>query len=123
MTSGPASILYDNTKLAVVRILGLIVYGAMLQAGMGHLAYEDLPACLSRELREELDVGCRIGPEILSTTHCYEDGSVELHFLACELAGDPLGLEARWPRVESPQRDLVELPVALRVELEGRAGQ
>jgi mutator protein MutT len=60
---------------------------------------ETLSACLTRELREELNVAVRIGREILRTTHGYEDRSVELHFLECELAGEPqpqLGQEMRW---------------------------
>jgi 8-oxo-dGTP diphosphatase len=65
---------------------------------------ESLGACLARELREELDVDARIGPEILATTHAYSDRRVELHFLRCELFGEPtpqLGQEMRWvPRAE-----------------------
>ena len=65
---------------------------------------ETLSDCLTRELREELNVAARIGREILRTTHGYEDRSVELHFLECELAGEPqpqLGQEMRWvPKCE-----------------------
>ncbi|MBL8775539.1 MAG: TetR/AcrR family transcriptional regulator [Acidimicrobiales bacterium] len=32
---------------AVVRLLGIIISGTMLQAGMGHLSYEDLPGTLA----------------------------------------------------------------------------
>jgi mutator protein MutT len=67
-------------------------------------AGESLASCLRRELREELDVDGTIGAEILSTTHHYPGRSVELHFLACTLYGDPspqLGQEMRWiPRGE-----------------------
>jgi len=55
--------------------------------------------CLARELREELAVDARIGAEILSTTHRYPERSVELHFLACELNGEPAPQQAqemRW---------------------------
>jgi 8-oxo-dGTP diphosphatase len=65
---------------------------------------EALGVCLARELREELDVDARVGPEILSTTHAYPDRHVELHFIRCELFGEPkpqLGQEMRWvPRAE-----------------------
>jgi len=65
---------------------------------------ESLGACLARELREELDVDARVGAEILTTTHAYSDRRVELHFMACELFGEPkpqLGQEMRWvPRAE-----------------------
>ena len=65
---------------------------------------ESLAASLARELREELDVDVRIGQELFATSHAYDDRHVELHFLACELVGDPrpvLGQEMRWvPRGE-----------------------
>ena len=67
-------------------------------------AGESLSDCLMRELREELKAAARIGSEIHATTYRYEDRIVELHFLECELAGDPqpqLGQEMRWvPRGE-----------------------
>jgi len=64
---------------------------------------ETLTACLARELREELDVGARIGPEVYTVTHAYPERSVELHFFQCELAGDPrpqIGQEMRWVKRE-----------------------
>jgi mutator protein MutT len=67
-------------------------------------AHETHAACLARELREELDVDARIGEEIFATTHTYPDRGVELHFLRCELIGDPVpqfGQEMQWvPRAE-----------------------
>ena len=60
---------------------------------------ESLEACLARELREELDVGATVGAEIYTTTHAYPERRVELHFLRCEIDGDPrplLGQEIRW---------------------------
>jgi 8-oxo-dGTP diphosphatase len=77
-------------------------------------AGEPLDACLARELREELDVEARVGGEIFATTHDYGDRRVELHFLRCDLRGEPrpqLGQEMRWvPRdelatLEFPQAD------------------
>jgi 8-oxo-dGTP diphosphatase len=62
-------------------------------------AGESLEACLARELREELDVEARVGKEIFTTTHAYPDRRVELHFLRCELHGEPqpqLGQDMRW---------------------------
>jgi mutator protein MutT len=64
---------------------------------------ETLTACLVRELKEELDVEARVGPEMYSVTHAYPERSVELHFFACELVGDPrpqIGQEMRWVRRE-----------------------
>jgi 8-oxo-dGTP diphosphatase len=60
---------------------------------------ESLSACLERELREELDVSARAGDEILVTGHNYPDRRIELHFLRCELLGEPrpqLGQDMRW---------------------------
>jgi mutator protein MutT len=60
---------------------------------------EDHAACLARELREELAVDVTVGDEVLATTHAYADRSVELHFMRCELGGDPapqIGQEMRW---------------------------
>jgi len=67
-------------------------------------AGESLAACLARELREELDVDARVGVEVFTTTHIYPERRVELHFLQCELEGEPrplIGQEMRWvPRAE-----------------------
>jgi mutator protein MutT len=62
-------------------------------------AGESLDACLARELREELDVEARVGEEVFTTTHTYADRRVELHFLRCELHGEPrpqIGQDMRW---------------------------
>jgi 8-oxo-dGTP diphosphatase len=64
---------------------------------------ESLCDCLARELREELDVAVAVGPEVLATLHEYPDRQVELHFLRCELLGDPvpqLGQAMAWVRRE-----------------------
>ncbi|HKT79014.1 MAG TPA: (deoxy)nucleoside triphosphate pyrophosphohydrolase [Vicinamibacterales bacterium] len=62
---------------------------------------ETLAACLARELREELDVSASVGRELLVTTHTYSDRRVELHFMACEIEGEPASQhhqEVRWLR-------------------------
>ena len=80
-------------------------------------AGETLPACLARELREELDVDVAVGEEVLTTVHAYPDRSVELHFLRCELIGEPapkLGQQMQW----AARADLGQLPFpAADVEL------
>jgi 8-oxo-dGTP diphosphatase len=76
-------------------------------------AGESLAACLVRELREELDVGATVGGEIHATTHAYPERSVELHFLRCEIDGEPrplLGQEVRW--VARGELALLEFPAA-----------
>jgi len=60
---------------------------------------ESLTACLTRELREELAVEAGVHHEILSACHDYPDRRVELHFLRCAVAGEPVpqqGQEMRW---------------------------
>jgi 8-oxo-dGTP diphosphatase len=60
---------------------------------------ESLAACLRRELQEELGIDAIVGAEVFAVTHHYPDRTVELHFLACELTGQPvpqLGQEMRW---------------------------
>ena len=65
---------------------------------------ESLQNCIARELREELNVDVHVGEEVFTATHEYPERTVELHFLRCELAGEPvpqLGQEIRWvPRQE-----------------------
>jgi 8-oxo-dGTP diphosphatase len=64
---------------------------------------ESRTACLKREILEELGTDVRIGPEIFVVEHAYPERIVELHFFACELAGEPsplLGQEIRWVRRE-----------------------
>ena len=76
-------------------------------------AGESLEVCLARELREELDVEARVGAEIFTTTHTYTDRRVELHFLRCELEGEPqpqLGQELRWVRRD--ELEMLEFPPA-----------
>ena len=84
-------------------------------------AGESLEHCLARELREELAVDARIGMEVFTTTHAYDDRRIELHFFACDLIGEPrplLGQEMRWvgrrelARLQFPPAD-AELIVAL----------
>lgn len=65
---------------------------------------ESLEGCLAREILEELGVDVRVGAELLSCAHEYPARIVELHFFACELAGEPrpmLNQEMRWvPQAE-----------------------
>lgn len=67
--------------------------GGKLQPG------ESLSCCLRRELHEELNVDAVVGDEVLQTTYDYGDRTVELHFLRCQLQGDPnpqIGQDMRW---------------------------
>ena len=67
--------------------------GGKLEAGESHADG------LRREMREELDVDVVVGREILAVSHAYADRTVELHFYACDVAGEPaprLGQQMRW---------------------------
>ena len=60
---------------------------------------ESLEDCLRREIREELDTDVSLGARLLSCAHTYPSRTVELHFFAAELLGEPravLGQEMRW---------------------------
>ena len=74
---------------------------------------ESLEACLRRELIEELGTDAAIGDELLAVTHEYPERSIELHFIACRLARDPialLGQEMRW--VAREELSSLEFPPA-----------
>ena len=109
-----AAVIERNGRFLVTRRLqGAHLEGFWEFPGGKCDAGEDLHACLARELREELAVDARIGPEIFTTTHAYADRSVELHFLRCELAGEPspqIGQEMRW--VERNDLTRLEFPPA-----------
>jgi mutator protein MutT len=74
---------------------------------------ESIEACLVRELREELGVDVTPGEILLVTTHAYPEKTVELHFIACDMPGEPSaqqGQEMRW--VERAALDTLEFPAA-----------
>jgi 8-oxo-dGTP diphosphatase len=88
----------DGRFLVTRRQRGVHLEGCWEFPGGKCEAGETLPECLARELLEELDVRSRIGEEIWTTTHVYPERAVELHFLRCELLGEPrpqLGQEMR----------------------------
>ena len=86
-------------------------------------ADETLDECLRREMLEELCVNVVVGRELLVTQHHYPERSVELHFFACEMSGEPqpaLGQEVRWAvRAELPALDLPAADAALIALLTG----
>lgn len=76
-------------------------------------AGEPLTVAMARELREELAVDATVGDVILRSSHRYDDRQVELHFLRCELLGEPspaLGQEMRW--VSRDELRTLEFPPA-----------
>src|SRR5688572_29949938 len=75
---------------------------------------ESEPACLARELAEELGVIVQIGSLVHETLHQYPDREIKLRFYRCRLFGEPsarLGQEIRWcaaselPTLQFPPAD------------------
>lgn len=81
---------------------------------------------LARELEEELAVPIAVGAPLLSTTHAYDERTVELHFYEARLLGTPvpqLAQEMRWAaREELRTLDFPEADAALIRLLAGRSG-
>jgi 8-oxo-dGTP diphosphatase len=69
--------------------------------------------CLAREILEELGTAIQIEQKLLTIAHDYPERSVELHFFACVLLGEPdarLGQEMRW--VSRADLSSLDLPPA-----------
>ena len=80
---------------------------------------ESHEACLSREIREELDVEAVVGDEVLAVEHAYPERHVRLHFRRCAIVGTPsamLGQELRWVRRE--ELGSIDVPPADRALVE-----
>ena len=84
---------------------------------------ESLHECLAREMVEELAAAITPGETILVTSHVYPEKTVELHFIACALHGEPApqqGQEMRWVRcgdldpLEFPEADAELIAVLKR---------
>jgi mutator protein MutT len=80
---------------------------------------ESLPACLRRELLEELGVDAEVGDEVFTLCHAYPEKTVQLHFFACRLLGEPrplMGQQMRW--VPRPELRSLRFPEADRELIE-----
>jgi mutator protein MutT len=111
----------DGVLLLTRRLEGTHLAGAWEFPGGKCEPGETLEESLRRELLEELGVNVDIGEEIFTATHAYPTRTVELHFFACRLRGEPhprLGQEMRWvapaelPGLAFPEAD-AELVAAL----------
>lgn len=74
---------------------------------------ESIHACLIREMREELAVGAIPGETLLVTAHAYPEKTVELHFIACAIDGEPVpqqGQQMQW--IERSALDALAFPEA-----------
>jgi 8-oxo-dGTP diphosphatase len=91
----------DGAFLVTRRLEGVHLEGFWEFPGGKCEPGESHTACIKREILEELGTGVRVGPEIFAVQHEYPERIVELHFFACELAGEPVALlrqEMRWVR-------------------------
>lgn len=89
----------EQTFLVTRRLNGTHLAGTWEFPGGKCEPDESLEACLVREMREELGVGCTVGAEIFTVSHDYGDRRIELHFFACALDGEPvpqLGQAMQW---------------------------
>ena len=89
----------DGDVLVTRRLRGTHLEGLWEFPGGKCEPGETLAACLVREMREELAVEVTVGACLLVTTHAYPAKTVELHFFACGVLGEPvpqLGQEMRW---------------------------
>lgn len=65
---------------------------------------EDFPACLRRELLEELGIGVEVGPCLERVRHEYPDKAVYLEFFRCRLIkGEPQALGCQTIAWVTPQ--------------------
>jgi mutator protein MutT len=114
----------DGAFLVTRRLKGAHLEGRWEFPGGKCEPGESHTACLKREILEELGTGARIGPEIFAVHHDYPDRTVELHFFACELTGEPtplLGQEMRWARRdELPSLDFPPADAELIEQLRSR---
>jgi mutator protein MutT len=117
----------DGAFLVTRRPLGVHLEGLWEFPGGKCEPGESQEGCLRREIQEELDTDVRVSEEIFGVTHSYDDRTVELHFLRCEMLGEPrplLGQEMKWVAREAldqlsfPPAD-AELIVRLRKGCEG----
>lgn len=74
---------------------------------------ESIHECLVREIAEELAVTVTPRRTMLVTSHAYPEKTVELHFIACDMQGEPSpqqGQEMQW--IERARLDQLEFPEA-----------
>jgi mutator protein MutT len=114
----------DGRVLVTRRLEGSHLSGYWEFPGGKCDAGETHEACLARELREELGVEARIGPELLVTEHAYPEQTVRLHFRRCEIDGEPrplLNQQMRWASRDEIRA--LSFPEADRALIEMLTGQ
>lgn len=107
-----AAVILRNGKALIARRPEGKLLGGMWEFPGGKVERgETLPACLRRELREELGVSVRVGEKILAVKHAFSHFRITLHVFHCDtLRGKPKPIgaaEVRWVRL----RDLTAYPM------------
>ncbi len=103
-----AAVIRRNGRLLIARRPASGLLGGLWEFPGGKLQEgEDLPACLRREICEELGVEIEVGAPLGVYRHAYTHFSVTLHAFACKmLKGDPRPLQSSALRWATP----AELP-------------
>jgi A/G-specific adenine glycosylase len=106
-----AVILRNGRALIARRPEGKLLGGLWEFPGGKRERGESLPACLRRELKEELGVSVRVREQLLAVEHAFSHFRITLHVFRCDsLRGTPQPMDAaavRWVRV----RDLRRYPM------------
>jgi A/G-specific adenine glycosylase len=99
------AIIWDGAKILIDRRLPTGSLGGLWEFPGGKVEQgESVPACVAREVREELALEVEVGESLISIHHDYQDFTVELVVHHCRyLGGEPQPLscdEIRWVTVE-----------------------
>ncbi|MGB7539339.1 MAG: NUDIX domain-containing protein, partial [Anaerolineales bacterium] len=107
-----AAVILRNGKVLIAKRPEGKLLGGMWEFPGGKVERgETLPACLRREIKEELGVSVRVREKILAVKHAFSHFRITLHVFPCDsLHGkpEPIGAAAvRWVRI----RDLADYPM------------
>jgi 8-oxo-dGTP diphosphatase len=113
----------DGRYLVTLRPRGTHLAGHWEFPGGKCEPYETHVEALRRELHEELDILAEVGGLVHQVTHAYPERTVELHFYACDYAGElkpMIGQAIRWvareelPTLPFPEADADLIGILVR---------
>jgi A/G-specific adenine glycosylase len=103
-----AVVLREGKVLLARRPEGKLLGGMWEFPGGKRERGEALPACLRRELKEELGVAARVGAKIFAIDHGFSHFCITLHVFCCDLVRGrprPIGVaDVRWVRIHDLHR-------------------